>query len=189
MEERYLSQIEQSRTSPKPLPLEVIENLQEAIWAGISASVRAVLHQLVDLALADEATEAVDAGRHERTPERRAHRNGSYTRDLATTLGPIEDVEVPRVAHARRQLPGRMGHVRPVRAADLRAGAGLRRAVGEEGLAADRVASEPGLLRGAVAAGDQRGPGPRRGLLPVPGRPEPQGQHGRRDVTQFLPRT
>ena len=32
-------------------------------------------------------------------------------------------------------------------------------------------------------------PVPGRGLLPVPGRPEPQGQHGRRDVTQLLPRT
>lgn len=61
----------------------MVENVQEAIGSGISASVKAVLHQLVDLALADEATERVGAGRHERTAERRAHRNGSYTRDLA----------------------------------------------------------------------------------------------------------
>lgn len=106
MDERYLSQIEQSRTSPKPLPLEVIENVQEAIWSGISASVRAVLHRLVDLALEDEATERVGAGRHERTAARRAHRNGTYTRDLATTLGPIEDVEVPRVRMPDGSSPG-----------------------------------------------------------------------------------
>jgi transposase-like protein len=97
VDERYLSQIEQSRTSAKPLPIEVIENVQEAIWSGISGSVKSVLHRLVDMALADEATERVGAGRHERTAERRAHRNGTYTRGLATTLGPIEDVEVPRV--------------------------------------------------------------------------------------------
>ncbi len=92
MDERYLSQIEQSRTSTKSLPLEVIENVQEAIWAGITGSVKAVLHRLVDLALQDEATERVGAGRHERSAGRRAHRNGTYTRDLQTTLGPIEDL-------------------------------------------------------------------------------------------------
>jgi hypothetical protein len=57
VEERYLSQIEQSRMA-KPLPIEVLENVQEAIWAGVSGSVKTVLHRLVDLALADEATEA-----------------------------------------------------------------------------------------------------------------------------------
>jgi len=54
VEERYLSQIEQSRTSARPLPLDVIENVQEAIWSGISGSVRAVLRRLVDMALGDE---------------------------------------------------------------------------------------------------------------------------------------
>jgi hypothetical protein len=29
-----LSELEQSRKSTKPLPLEVIENVQEAIWGG-----------------------------------------------------------------------------------------------------------------------------------------------------------
>jgi transposase-like protein len=106
VDERYLSQIEQSRTSAKSLPLEVIENVQEAIWSGISGSVKAVLRRLVDLALADEATERVGAGRHERTAERRAHRNGTYTRDLGTTLGPIEDVEVPRVRMPDGSSPG-----------------------------------------------------------------------------------
>jgi len=106
VDERYLSQIEQSRTSAKPLPLEVLENVQEAIWAGISGSVKTVLHRLVDMALADEATERVGAGRHERTPERRAHRNGTYTRDLHTTLGAIQDVEVPRIRMPDGSSPG-----------------------------------------------------------------------------------
>lgn len=106
MEERYLSQIEQSRTSARPLPLDVIENVQEAIWSGISGSVRAVLRRLVDMALGDEATERVGAARHERTLERRAHRNGTYTRNLATTLGPIEDLRVPRVRMPDGSSPG-----------------------------------------------------------------------------------
>jgi len=106
VEERYLSQIEQSRTSARPLPLDVIENVQEAIWSGISGSVRAVLRRLVDMALGDEATERVGAARHERTLERRAHRNGTYTRNLATTLGPIEDLRVPRVRMPDGSSPG-----------------------------------------------------------------------------------
>jgi putative transposase len=32
----------------------------------------------------------------ESTPERKGYRNGTYTRDLATSSGPIEDLEVPR---------------------------------------------------------------------------------------------
>jgi transposase-like protein len=101
-----LSQIEQSRTSAKPLPLEVIENVQEAIWAGITGSVKAVLHRLVDMALADEATERVGAGRHERSAGRRAHRNGTYTRDLQTSIGPIEDLRVPRIRMPDGSSPG-----------------------------------------------------------------------------------
>src|SRR6266498_966171 len=106
VDERYLSQNEQSRTSARPLPLEVIENIQEAIWSGISGSVKAVLHRLVDMALADEATDRVGAAWHERTAERRAHRNGTYTRDLQTTMGQIEDLRVPRVRMPDGSSPG-----------------------------------------------------------------------------------
>src|SRR6266542_852205 len=106
VDERYLSQNEQSRTSARPLPLEVIENIQEAIWSGITGSAKAVLHRLVDMALADEATDRVGAAWHERTAERRAHRNGSYTRDLQTTMGQIEDLRVPRVRMPDGSSPG-----------------------------------------------------------------------------------
>ena len=40
----------------------MIENVQETIWVGITASVKAVLHRLIDLALEQEATERVGAG-------------------------------------------------------------------------------------------------------------------------------
>jgi putative transposase len=106
VEARYLNAIEQSRISGKPLPLEVIENVQEAIWFSISSSVKAVLRRLVNLALEDEATARIGAARHERTPNRMAYRNGTYTRDLLTTLGPIDDVEVPRVRMPDGTSPG-----------------------------------------------------------------------------------
>lgn len=106
MEARYLNTIEESRNFGKPLPLEVIENVQEAIWFSVSSSVKAVLRRLVNLALDDEATARIGAARHERTPDRKAYRNGTYTRDLQTTLGPIEDVEVPRVRMPDGSSPG-----------------------------------------------------------------------------------
>ena len=106
MEARYLNTIEESRISGKPLPLEIIENVQEAIWLGISSSVRAVLKRVVEMALDDERTARLKAARHERTPERRGHRNGTYTRDLHTTLGPIDDLEVPRVVMPDGTSPG-----------------------------------------------------------------------------------
>ena len=84
----------------------MIENVQEAIWAGISGSVKAVLHRLVDMALQDEATDRVGAARHERNPGRRAHRNGTYTRDLQTSIGSIEDLRVPRVRMPDGSSPG-----------------------------------------------------------------------------------
>ncbi len=89
MDQRYLRQVEESRISNKPLALEVIENVQEAIWSGISSSLRAVLRRLVNLALEDEATERVGAPRYERSPDRKAYRNGTYARDLHTSFGPV----------------------------------------------------------------------------------------------------
>lgn len=43
-----------------------------------------MLRQLVDLALEDEAAERVGAGRPEQSADRRAHRDGTFTRDLHT---------------------------------------------------------------------------------------------------------
>jgi putative transposase len=106
VEARYLNTIEESRISGRPLPLEIIENVQEAIWFSISSSVRAVLRRLVEVALEDERTDRLQAARHERTSNRRGHRNGTYTRDLQTTLGVIEDLEVPRVVMPDGTSPG-----------------------------------------------------------------------------------
>jgi hypothetical protein len=44
------------------MPLEVIENIQEAIWFSVS-SMRAVLRRLVEVALEDERTEHLQAAR------------------------------------------------------------------------------------------------------------------------------
>ena len=43
-----------------------------------------------------ELTQFLGAEYGECTPERKGYRNGSYTRDLATSCGKIEDLQVPR---------------------------------------------------------------------------------------------
>ena len=89
VETRYLNVIEHSRTSGKPLPPEVIENVQEALWLGIFSSVQSALKRVVEMAPEDEHTEGLQATHHERTAKRLGHRNGTYMRDLHTTFGPI----------------------------------------------------------------------------------------------------
>lgn len=55
----------------------------------------AIRHTLVTI-LEEEVTEFIQAALYQRTPERRDQRNGHYHRDLVTTVGEIEDLEVPR---------------------------------------------------------------------------------------------
>jgi transposase-like protein len=54
----------------------------------------------IRLVLEDVMREELDAligvGWGESSPKRKGYRNGSYTRDLVTTTGRIEDLKVPR---------------------------------------------------------------------------------------------
>jgi putative transposase len=49
--------------------------------------------------LEEEIEAFVNAAPYQRTPERRDYRNGSYERDLGTSMGVIEDLPVPRTRH------------------------------------------------------------------------------------------
>ncbi len=55
---------------------------------------RAVRLALTMAVLNDEVTTLIGATRYERSPLRRDQRNGSYARDLETSAGPIEVLEV-----------------------------------------------------------------------------------------------
>lgn len=52
--------------------------------------------------LEDEVTAFVDAEAYQRTPTRRDHRNGSYRRDLDTTVGRLEGLPIPRTRQGFR---------------------------------------------------------------------------------------
>jgi len=58
----------------------------------IRGATRVVLEEIMQ----EEWTQFQHAGWGEQTPERRGYRNGTYTRDLTTSAGPLEDLAVPR---------------------------------------------------------------------------------------------
>ena len=51
---------------------------------------------LIEHVMCEELEQCIGASWGECTPKRRGYRNGSYTRDLVTPTGRIEDLKVPR---------------------------------------------------------------------------------------------
>src|SRR5260370_40664200 len=58
---------------------------------GVSA-----MRVLIEEVMREEVEQCLGAAWGECTPERKGYRNGSYTRDLVTKSGRIEDLSVPR---------------------------------------------------------------------------------------------
>jgi len=78
------------------LPQSALSELLEAVRAGgdtdvLRDAMRLVLQELIEL----EASQAIGAGRYERTDERITHRNGSRSRLLSTKAGDIE-LRIPK---------------------------------------------------------------------------------------------
>lgn len=83
----------QSQVSAMSVPnLLVPEEFHQYLRAEIRKATRIVMEAVME----EELGRFVGAAWGEHTPERKGYRNGFYTRDLATTSGPIEDLNVPR---------------------------------------------------------------------------------------------
>jgi putative transposase len=80
--------------------------LEQEFWQVARERQRYALKLLLESALEEEMVALVAAGRYRRTEVRRGYRNGYYERDLATQIGVIKGVRVPRAC------PG--GHERGV---------------------------------------------------------------------------
>jgi putative transposase len=65
---------------------------REMLYAKLRQAVQVTLVAILE----EEVTAFVGAARYQRTDQRRDSRNGSYPRDLGTSVGPIEDLPVPR---------------------------------------------------------------------------------------------
>jgi transposase-like protein len=68
------------------------EEFHQYLRAQIREATRVVMEEVMN----EELGKLVGAAWGESTPERKGYRNGFYTRDLATTSGSIEDLNVPR---------------------------------------------------------------------------------------------
>lgn len=81
-------QTSESSAPSMPAP----EEFHKYLRAQIRHATRLVMEEV----MREELEQFVGAAWGEATPERKGYRNGFYTRDLATTSGPIEDLKVPR---------------------------------------------------------------------------------------------
>ncbi len=68
------------------------ENFHQYLRAEIRHATRLVMEEI----MREELSGFLEAKWGECTPVRKGYRNGFYTRDLMTTSGPIEDLNVPR---------------------------------------------------------------------------------------------
>jgi len=81
-----------STSEQAPSPLSDKLNFRQHLREQIRLAVQTVMEEI----MREELSQFLGAAWGECTPERRGYRNGSYTRDLATSSGPISDLHVPR---------------------------------------------------------------------------------------------
>jgi putative transposase len=69
---------------------------QPTFHEHLRALTRDAVRVVIEEVMREELKQFLGAAWGESTPERKGYRNGSYTRDLATSSGPIEELAVPR---------------------------------------------------------------------------------------------
>jgi len=85
------------RLPQQKIVLEVVENLQEIIWAKIVSGVKGFIKSFIENFLREGLSHKLGVSRYERTSSRRGYRNGYSRRDLLTRFRPIERIQVPRI--------------------------------------------------------------------------------------------
>lgn len=69
---------------------------QHTFHEHLRALTRSAVRAVIEEVMREELKQFLGASWGECTPERKGYRNGSYTRDLATSSGPLEELHVPR---------------------------------------------------------------------------------------------
>src|SRR5256714_8659988 len=72
------------------------EGVQQAFHHHLREHIRCAVQVVMEEIMREELTQFLGAQWGECSPERKGYRNGSYTRDLATASGQIQDLKVPR---------------------------------------------------------------------------------------------
>ena len=68
-------------------------------WIDVNMHLRKLTKKLIEDTLDEEMIQYQQCERYQRAKERVDYRNGHYYRDLDTTLGPVENIAVPRSRH------------------------------------------------------------------------------------------
>ena len=79
---------------PDPTSL-VVPNPQE-FHQHLRALAQSAVKQVIEIVMIEELDALIGAAWGECSPKRKGYRNASYTRDLITSTGKLEDVKVPR---------------------------------------------------------------------------------------------
>src|SRR5260370_23289073 len=72
------------------------EVVQKAFHQHLREQIRGAVQVVMEEIMREELTQFLGAQWGECSPERKGYRNGSYSRDLATASGQIQDLKVPR---------------------------------------------------------------------------------------------
>jgi putative transposase len=72
------------------------ELVRQTFHQHLRKEIRSAVRIVMEEVMHEELTQFLGAEHGKCSPERKGYRNGSYTRDLATSCGKIEDLEVPR---------------------------------------------------------------------------------------------
>lgn len=86
-------------STPEPETFEQVGSQlpdQNTFHQHLREQIRRAVQAVMEEVMRDELTKFLGAQWGESTPERHGYRNGSYTRDLATSSGSVEDLRVPR---------------------------------------------------------------------------------------------
>src|SRR5207248_6893029 len=81
-----------SMSQQPSLPMPEPQEFHQHQGALAQSAVRTVL----ELVMREELDAFLGVAWGECSPKRKGYRNGSYTRDLATTMGRLEEIKVPR---------------------------------------------------------------------------------------------
>jgi len=69
---------------------------QQAFHQHLRALAQCAVRTVLELVMREELDAFIGAEWGECSPKRKGYRNGTYTRDLATATGRLEDLKVPR---------------------------------------------------------------------------------------------
>ncbi len=81
-----------SKSEPSSQPLPAQQEFHEHLRVLAQSAVRTV----IELVMREELEAFLEAAWGESSPTRKGYRNGTYTRDLVTSTGRIEEIKVPR---------------------------------------------------------------------------------------------